>query len=679
MNKRILASLYKKEMLDVLRDRKTVLMMIVVPLLLYPLLFIVGFWFIGSVSNDINTATYNVACSDMVEQELVDFILDYENDEATYKFKLIKTDDIQNAFSEGVIDAYISCREVDGKKEYSVSYLSSVNNSSYAADFVSEALGEYSYDITVKLIEAANLSPEEILSPIDIKFVDISTKEESAGSMLGIILPFMLIFSLLLGTMYPAIDTTAGEKERGTLETVLTLPITNRQLIFSKFLAVATIGIVSAILNLLSMAGVGAYMMNMMQQQGVAKDIDMLKFAPAVVVVILCVVAFAVFMSAVTMCVCAFAKTYKEANNYITPLTLIVMFASFIEFLPNIELSRQLALVPVANICLLVRDILMFKFDLAIIAIVLVSNIAYGIIAVMILGKLYNSENILFGDGSDATVIFEKRKNMIAGGVPSVGDVWLVAAIVAVAVIYLGGLAQVKYGVLGVVITQLIIVGVPMLMAIYSKKSIKKTFKLRCFKLVDIPVALVLIIGALMLGMALTAIVGSVFSSSAENIEASADMLFGNEFPIALVVVALLPAVCEELLFRGYVLGALTNRYSNTVSIILSSALFGIYHMSVVKFFTTALLGAVIAYVAHKTKSLIPGIIMHFTNNAIACLAMYYPTQLGKVFPLLTADKLFISDILILIGIGIALLTIGVILMKYIHKDKRGYDGQKEG
>ena len=109
---------------------------------------------------------------------------------------------------------------------------------------------------------------------------------------------------------------------------------------------------------------------------------------------------------------------------------LLVMFASFIGFMPNVTLTRNMALVPVANICLLIRDLLAFKFSFSSITIVLFSNVAYGIIAVLVLGKLYNSEAILFGDGTGNVQIFERRSNMIKGGVPSVGDACLVLPVV---------------------------------------------------------------------------------------------------------------------------------------------------------------------------------------------------------------------------------------------------------
>lgn len=659
MNKKIIASLYKKEMLDVLRDKKTVLMMIVVPLLLYPLLFVVGLQFVNSITKDIDETTYRVAFDYEVEKELLQQFMDKDShSKEEYSFELYEVEDCLSALGNGQIDVYIERIDEGEKPEYRIHYLSSVNNSVYASDKAAEVLNLYSRSITVSIIEELGLDADKVLQPINVIYADMSTKEESAGNMLGIMLPFMLIFSILLGTMYPAIDTTAGERERGTLETVLTLPITNRQLIVSKFLAVSTIGLVSALLNIISMGCVGAYTFSMVSTVSDEK-LDMSKFIPAILVGILCVIAFSVFISAVTMCVCAFAKTYKEANNYITPLTLVIMFASFVEFLPNVVLTGRMALMPVANICLLIRDILAFKFDIGVIAIVLVSNVAYGIMAVMFLGKIYNSESILFGDGNETTLIFEKRSNMIRGGVPSTGDAWLVMAVAAVAIIYAGGSAQLKYGMTGVIMTQLIIAGIPLAAAAYSKKDMRKTFRLKGCSPIQMVSSVIIMIGVMMLGIVLTGVTSSIFRESASNVDVSMESLLGDTFIVTLLIVAVLPAICEELMFRGYILTAMEDKLKPLNAILISAALFGVYHMSVVKFFTTALIGLAICYVAHRTKSIVPGMIMHFINNGLSCVIMYFPDEAGRIIPIFADEEISVMDAAVLLVVGALLVLIG--------------------
>lgn len=657
MNFKIIKNLYKKEMLDVLRDKKTVIMMLVVPLVLYPLLFIVGMQAMAGITTSMSEHTYKIAF-DFEDKDGYFEKLFLDAGEDGYSFEVVKADNFDSALKSEDIDAYICLTEDNGKKHFEVYYMYAVTNSSYAANMIADVLADYSEHLTELEIESYGLDAEAILHPVEVEYMDMSSEEESTGSLLGTIIPFMLIVSLLMGTMYPAIDTTAGERERGTLETVLTLPVTNRELIVSKFLTVATIGIVSAILNIIAMGGIGVYMYKMMLSTE-GSSINLLQFVPAIIVCVLCIFAFAVFISAVTMCVCAFAKSYKEANNYITPLMLVVMFASFVGFIPNIELTRNLALVPVANICLLIRDLLVFKFNIGIITIVLISNVAYGVIAVMLLGRIYNSEAILFGDGSAGVQIFERRSNMNKGGVPTIGDAWLVVAVTAVLMIYAGGAIQIKLGYYGVLGTQFIIVGVPVLAAIYSKKSLKDTFRIRACSVRNILGGVIMIAGALMLGIVLSAFTSLIFKSSAEAVEASAESLLGDSFVATLMVVAVAPAICEELMFRGYLFSALEKGMKYKQAIILTGVVFGVFHMSVVKFFTTALLGMVICYVSYKSKSIFPGMLMHFFNNALSCVAMYYPEQLGKVMPVLTREVLYVSDIFILLGLGIVCLVVG--------------------
>lgn len=668
MRSNVIKNLYKKEMLDVLRDKKTVLMMLVVPLVLYPLMFIFGMQLMARVSNDMATHTYKVSVEGMDEKLFYDLAEEAKADGDS--FALMEADDLDAALLSEQIDAYVTVEEIDGQPTYQIHYLSSVTNSSYARDLLVALFQRYSATITIDLIEEAGLDASAVLQPIGITSVDQSSKEASAGSLLGMVLPFMLVVSLLLGTMYPAIDTTAGERERGTLETVLTLPVSNHELIISKFLTVATIGVVSAFLNILAMCGVGAYMYSMVEKVSEnSSKIHLEKFVPAIVVGMLCIFAFAIFISAISMCFSAFAKSYKEANNYMTPLMLLVMFASFVSFLPNVRLTNNMALMPVANICLLIRDLLAFKIDMGIIAIVLVSNVIYGILTIMLLGKIYSSEAILFGDTASGVQIFERRSNMIKGGVPTVSDMWLVLAVVAVSILYIGGSVTLSNTTVGVVVTQLLIAGLPIFAVWYSKRDFARTFRIRGCKPGTFIGGILLIAGTICLGVLLTALTSAIFPQSGLEAEGTMDTIGVNSFWGCLLLVAILPAVCEELMFRGFVLTALSARMKIAGALLLSAAIFGAYHMSIVKFFTTGLLGLAICYVAHKSGSIFPGIIMHAINNGLAVVSEFYPAKVSSVLSFLAKESLGVVDIVALLIIGAGLAVVGVIVVNKTTKE----------
>ena len=664
MSFRTIKNLYKKEILDVLRDKKTVLMMLVVPLIIYPLIFLFSMQIAASFTTNMSEQVYNIVLDFEDEGVLKNMFSD--SDAAGYKFNVVESDAPDALLNSGEINAYITKNEKEGKTYYQIYYMSAITNSNYATSYIKGVLAEYSSKLTKGFIEDAGLDYESVINPIGVELKDMSTSEESAGSLLGNLIPFMLIVSLIMGTMYPAIDTTAGERERGTLETVLTLPVTNTELIFSKFLTVATIGVVSAMLNIMSMSGIGIYMYNTMVNYAGMSSINMSQFIPAIIISVLCVLAFAVFLSAITMCVCAFAKSYKEANNYISPLMIVIIFASFISVIPNMELTKHMALVPAANICLLIRDLLIFKYDTGIILLVLASNIVYGIIAVMLLGRIYNSEAVLFGDDGSSVQIFEKRSNLKKGGVPTMGDGILVAALTAVLMLYVGGSLQLKYGYYGVLGTQLIILLVPLAFALYSKKSLKGTYKLNTVKISKLTGGIFMIIGAILVGILLTSVTSSIFKTSGQNMAENMEGLLGDTFIETLLIVAVAPAICEELMFRGYLLSSVEKKMNYKKAVLFVALVFGIYHMSIVQFFTTAFLGTVMGYAVYKSGSIVTSMVMHFINNASSCILMYYPNTVGKIFPIFAKTQINLLELAVLVLIGIVFIWIG---KKLVDKD----------
>ncbi|MCM1124088.1 MAG: ABC transporter permease [Eubacterium sp.] len=696
MNAKIIKTLVKKEMLDVFRDKKTVIMMLIVPIVLYPLIFLGAMQLTAFISSSMEKQNYKIVAAAEDDgaflQKLMEVRREWGNDiaeveristespdaasgqddreasddEPSYEITIVDAAgvaDYEAALNAGEIDAYVSGQIQDGRMQYEVYYLSSETNSSYAANLVMDLLDELKEDVTRQRLAEQGMDVEAILEPIRYEKQDTASSEQSLGSIMGSILPFMLIISLLMGTMYPAIDTTAGERERGTLETILTLPVTNRQLIISKFVTVAAIGMVSAILNILSMGAIALYMYKLVDMQMDIGTFDLAKFVPALLVCILAVFAFSLFISAVTMCVTSFAKSYKEANNYITPLMLVVMFTGYIGFIPNIELTQTMAMMPVANICLLIKNMMAFKVDYGAIAVVLLSNVAYAVIAILFLSKIYDSEAILFSDGKAGLQLFEKRSNLTKGGVPTVSDVWFVVALTILLMLYVGSMLQVRFGLAGVFGTQMIILLVPLCLVVYTKKDIRRTYGLVRAKAMDYLGVVPLGVGLFLLNIVVSAGLVNLFPESAANVETAFVGLIGDNALAGLLVIAVTPAVCEEMLFRGVILHSLQARYRISTAIVITAVLFGLYHMSLVKFLPTGFLGLVLCIVVWKTGSIYPAMLMHFINNAISVAVMYYPAQVEAVFPVLCKTTFSVLDILCLCGVGLFLAVVGVVIL----------------
>ncbi|MDD6572181.1 MAG: ABC transporter permease subunit [Thermoflexaceae bacterium] len=668
-------AIYKKEILDLMRDKKTLIMMVLVPLLLYPLIFVGAMLISSAVMNSMQSSEYQiavVAATDVFNDrdELVTLLEDTE-DELEYHLKVVEEDEPQAALLSEDIDAYVVVGQKEGKVTFNVYYMSSVTNSSTASDMVEDKLEIYERKTEEKLLKELGLDAEHIMNPVEVTWNDQSNKEEKLGSIMGSILPFLLITSILMGAVYPSIDTTAGEKERGTLETLLTLPVRNDELIMGKFLAVATISVISALLNLLSMGIMAGFLFSIMNTTETdTAGLNLTGFIPAALIVVLCVVAFALFISAITMCVTTFAKSFKEANNYVTPLLLVVMFTGYIGFIPNIEFTPLMASIPVVNICLLISNLLVFKYNFYLILIVLVTNVAYAVLAVWVLSRIYDSEDVLFGEGGMSLQIFTSRKDLKQGGVPNFSDAILVAAVSMLLLLYVGTVVQMKFLLFGLLITQFMIIGVPVFAAWYTKKDFKETFSLKVPKITGILGAVLLEIGTFTLVMALSVFLTKLWPQDVDGVNQSFEMMLdGVTFVPALLVLGLAPAICEEALFRGYLFSAAKKKMKPVAAILLIAALFGIYHLSFVKFFTTGILGIVFCYVVYKTGSIVLSCLMHFMNNAFSVVLMYYGKQLHEVVPVLFKETLSGGEIVMMLVVVILCSGVGLVLLHLEYRN----------
>ncbi len=394
----------------------------------------------------------------------------------------------------------------------------------------------------------------------------------------------MLIVMILMGALYPAIDATAGEKERGTLETLLTLPVTNFQMIFGKFVSVAIIVCVTALLSLISLAGSVLFLIfgvaeEMMGSLGFLAS-TMLSALP---MLLLTMIVMALLSSALCMCFCVFAKSFKEANNYVTPLLLVVMIASMAGMLPFVELDQKTVLIPIVNVSLMMKQVLSQQFDFALAGVANLVNLCVSILIIWFLAKMYDSENILFADGFRSFRLFGSRSDIKKGTVPDNGDIMLSVTVLFLLLIYVGSVASIRLGFWGTAVSQLMILAVPLLLVWYMKSDIKSLFSLQRPRKGTVALA-------------------ALFPESMENVEIAFSPMTEQPFAILLFVVALMPAVGEEILFRGLMFGGIRANWiqkhpkertsrAAVYAIFISAAVFGIYHMSLVKFFTTFLLG----------------------------------------------------------------------------------------
>lgn len=663
MNTKRMFTLFKRELTDILRDKKTLFMMLVVPIVIYPLLIIGMTFLMSSVMNSQAEKTYLVAFDE--EDELAAKIADIiENnpDKLSYKLEIVQKSDCKKALEAGDIDIYVS-KASDGR--IALCYLSAKDRSNTALDALTDAFEIYREELQKERIDEAGLDADYLLNPIHYEGEDLSSTEESVGNMIGSIIPFFIVTMILLGALYPSIDVTAGEKERGTLETLLTLPITNFEMIMSKFLAVSCIACASAILNVFSMGGAMAFLVS--SSMSLAEDINLEihyeTFIPGILFTLVVMVFFALLVTAVCMCTCVFAKNFKEANNYVTPVMLIFMFGSYAAMIPDLELTAQTAAIPIVNVALLVEGLFQFQYNYGLFAIVLFSNVAYSLLAILILGKIYNSEAVLFSEGLSSVRIFTRRSEMKEKQMPGYGDLILLLCLVLLLIFYVGSFAQIKWGFGGVVIQQLIILLCPVLYAWYMKADAKKLFSIKKPGVSQVAGGVLFGIAAFLCAMIIGVLLVPFFPESADGLTQLDDMLTSQPAVVLILVVALMPAIGEELLFRGFVMGTLKNKCTGVIAVLVTTLLFAAYHMSLIKMFTIGIIGFGLTYAAYKSGSIVTSMCMHFLNNLLSVLITKYPKQMQHVLPVLFKESLSASDLLLMIAVILICAALGLLLL----------------
>lgn len=379
MRSYIIKNILKKELKDIFRDKKTIFMMIVLPILLYPAIMLITSQITMYSMNKTETASYKVSVSKgKLHNQIIEKLLQEEDYE---HLEFIEVGNPGEALEQREIDAYIEVEVLPTQQmSYKIYINSSIGQSQNAGHKLQNFLEEYKEEMIYSNIEQIGLDPIILLEPVVYDTVDLAKNEQKAGQLMAMILPLILIIGILMGALYPAIDVMAGEKERGTIETLLTLPVSNLELIIGKFLAVAIISIISAVLNVISIVAsimlvmISADLSGMMSQL----NIDAKRFIIPFLIAFICILIFALIVSAISMCVCSMAKSFKEAQNYATPLMLVLMLPGYASMIPGLELTTATACIPIVNVVLLIKSVLTFQYNIGAMAIVIVTNFEIG-------------------------------------------------------------------------------------------------------------------------------------------------------------------------------------------------------------------------------------------------------------------------------------------------------------
>jgi len=401
MSLRNIGIVYRKELIDSLRDRRTLISMIVVPLLVMPLL-------------TIGLGVLSIALVGVAMREVPQVMIIGGEDSPGVMGELRKMKDLEIVPAKADYAEEISNKTIRAAAEIPEGFeaklasgeLSTVRIYMYEGElksgFGADRLQKFFRDLRDRSIreqlQARNL-PENLAHPFDILETNVASPEKVGGAVLGGLVPYFVILLCLTGAMYPAMDLTAGEKERGTIETLLCSPVSRTHLVIGKFLMVLTASIATAILAITSMAlsfGAGKKML-LSITKGASNPALQITITPkGLVSIFFVVLPLAVFFSAALLALSLFAKSFKEAQSYISPLMIVVVLPAIASLLPGVELSPALAFIPVLNISLVSKEIIGGTFHWNLIALIFISSSVYAGVAIAIAVKLFQREDVLF-------------------------------------------------------------------------------------------------------------------------------------------------------------------------------------------------------------------------------------------------------------------------------------------
>ncbi|MCF7957948.1 MAG: ABC transporter permease subunit [Phycisphaerae bacterium] len=633
MNLKTVYTILRKELLETLRDKRTLIAMIGIPVILYPLLFLVSTQVIMIQQGRIDERDSRIVLTGKPSEQLNQWL------EKIEKVKIIQSENPTGDLLAGDIHAMVSTAENPadilaqlGTAEVKIEYDSTAPDSNKARQRINKALKEESKKILQTRLETAGLK-EEFTKPLAIQNENLAPPQKQTGSLLGTILPMIMIIMLGTGAFYPAIDVTAGEKERGTFETLLSTPTAKSEIVCGKFLTVFILSLITGLLSLGSM--VLCLMFQLSQMAGAAGDaqFNLAAFqlsAANILTIFIILIPLAFFICSVMMSIALFARNFKEAQNYVTPFFMVIILPGVAAGLPGMELTRTTMFIPITNVALLFKELLMGTASPEAIVSVFITTAVYAMMALTIAVWIFQKEDIILSEEKGLPITLN-RSAFIPRPTPTPGMAIMFFAMAFLLLFYVGTYVQTRNIITGSFITQWGLFFLPILTLLwFTKIDIKKTLSLKTPRTTALIATILMAAAMLVLGHQYTTWQGNFIKPPQEYAEMM-KTLFENTTPAKLIVlllaIALSPAVCEEVLFRGVILSGLRSRCSVKLSIIATGILFGLMHIYISQIIPTALLGIVITYLVLRSGSIFTGILFHLLNNSIAVLFAtgYFP------------------------------------------------------
>ena len=381
MNKTLL--ILKKELREVFRDKKSLAMMLIIPVLIPLIIIGMSALFESETSTDVNTYNkigFNYKLSD-IELEILDSLeIDYSIND---------TEDLEEEFNKQEINSYITKEN----NHYVINYDSANIESSGSASLAESFLETYKSVLEENYLLNNNVDVSEFNNLLTYE----EKTQEQQNYFANYIVNYAFLFILMAITVsatYPATDATAGEKERGTLETLLTFPIKSKDIIIGKLLSVTLSSIITGVLGLILSVLAILYVGN---TYDIYSGTELLN-APIIIYALIIIIAYSIMISGLCIAIASMSKSFKEAQSALTPLTFIAFFPGMIVFMIDISNNAILSLIPFINFSMIFTDVTNNNLNILYLILMFISTIVIITIVITYIIRQYKSEKILFNE-----------------------------------------------------------------------------------------------------------------------------------------------------------------------------------------------------------------------------------------------------------------------------------------
>jgi sodium transport system permease protein len=643
--------LIQKEWAETLRDRRTLITLVLMPLLVYPLLSIIFRQFLfSSLGNQ--SAVVVIGVPDVGQQQRLleslklghRWLLQQNQQPVAGIFRIepplveepalenihFMVDAARHQLQEGRIDLFMRWSDnAEPESGWQLVYLENSATSNATRSFIERRLR------AVNLILEMEANPKRHAAGIAVEHVPLRL-ETKPQNMLPTLVPLVLLLMTITGAVYPAIDVTAGERERGTLEALVAAPVSRIGLLVAKYVAVLSVALLTAVMNLFAMFFT-------IYSTGLSSVL----FGPAgisfglILQILGLLLLFASFFSAVLLAITSFARSFKEAQAYLIPLMLVTLGPGLLSLSPTLVLNEWLAVTPLINVVLLARDIFLGNMQPLLTLVVVLATLLYALLAIRIAASVFGSDAILYGSERSWSQLWSRSPRTAAA--PSLGSAcWALCMALGLQATLgiwlqrssaeLGPLRQITGAALA---TLLIFLGVPFLFALWENISHTTTFRNHQPRARYWFAAILLGVSAGILVLELTVVgtawgwlkIGDALKQALEQKNAEFQTI---PFGWIILWLAIVPALAEELFFRGFLLRALEAKLSQIYVVGITGVAFALFHvlspggLLIERLLPALLLGMVLGILAARSGSVWPGVLLHALNNGVLlALARY--------------------------------------------------------